>query len=70
MGKDCKQGWINSYPSRVRVGRGKDGEGHYGIWAGAVSPKVKSLKNAQKVIVAKALDGQRFPLPLSECMRV
>ena len=23
-----------------------------------------------KVIVAKALDGQRYPLPLSECMRV
>ena len=41
---DEKQGRIHSYPSRVRVGRGSDGEGHWGIWAGAVS-----FKNAEKV---------------------
>ena len=29
----------NGYPSRVRVGRGSDKEGHLGIWAGAVSSK-------------------------------
>ena len=28
------------------------------------------LKNAEKIIVAKALDGQRYPLPLSEYMWV
>ena len=46
-------------------------------WAGAVLEKVtrafgqeqelKKLKNAKK-IVAKALDGQRYPLPLFEYM--
>jgi len=34
-----KQGRIHGYPSRVRVGRGSDREGHWGIWAGAVSSK-------------------------------
>ena len=34
------------------------------------SSKLKKLKNAKKVIVAKALDGQRYPLPLCECMWV
>ena len=34
-----QQGRIHGYPSRVRVGRGSDGEGHWGIWAGAVSSK-------------------------------
>ena len=29
---------------------------------------LKKLKNAEKVIVAKALDGQRYPLPLCEYM--
>ena len=27
-----KQGRIHGYPSRARVGRGSDGEGHWGIW--------------------------------------
>ena len=27
-----KQGRIHGYPSCVRVGRGSDGEGHWGIW--------------------------------------
>ena len=27
---------------------------------------LKKLKNTEKVIVAKALDGQRYPLPLCE----
>ena len=31
---------------------------------------LKKLKNAKKVIVAKALDGQRYPLPLCEFMWV
>ena len=35
------------------------------IWAGAV----RSMTTKNK-IVAKALDGQRYPLPLTECMRV
>ena len=30
---------------------------------------LKKLKNAEKVIVAKALDGQRYPLPLCEYMQ-
>ena len=34
-----KQGRIHGYPSRVRVGRGSDGEDHWGIGAGAVSSK-------------------------------
>ena len=34
-----KQGRIQGYPSRVRVGRGSEGEGHWGIWAGEVSSK-------------------------------
>ena len=29
---------------------------------------LKKLKNAKKGIVAKALDGQRYPLPLCEYM--
>ena len=33
-----KQGRIRRYPSRVHVGWGSD-EGHWGIWAGAVSLK-------------------------------
>ena len=32
-----KQGWIHGFPSRLRVSNGGDGEGHRGIWAGAVS---------------------------------
>ena len=32
-------GRIHGYPSRVRVGRGSDGEGHWSIWAGAMSSK-------------------------------
>ena len=31
---------------------------------------LRELKNAKKVIVAKALDGQRYPLPLCECMLI
>ena len=34
-----KQGRIHGYPSHVRVGRGTDGEGHWGIWTGAVGSK-------------------------------
>ena len=34
-----EQVWIHGYPSRVWVGRGGDGEGYWGIWAGAVSLK-------------------------------
>ena len=34
-----KQGRIHGYLSSVRVGRGSDGEGPLGIWAGAVSSK-------------------------------
>ena len=37
--KDCKTEQIHGYPSRVQVGRGSDGEGHWGIWAGAVRSK-------------------------------
>ena len=32
------------------------------------SNELKTLKNAEKVIVAKALDGQRYPLPPCEFM--
>ena len=32
-----KQGWIHGYSGRVRVGRGSDGKGHWGIWAREVS---------------------------------
>ena len=45
-------------------------------WAGVVLEKVttasgqEKAQNAEKVIVAKALDGQRYPLPLCECMWV
>ena len=39
-------------------------------WVGAVPEKVtrvfKKLKSAEKVMVAKASDGQRYPLPLCE----
>ena len=63
-----KQGRIHGYPSCVRVGRSSAGEGHLGIWAGAVSSK--SSRTPKKLIVAKALDGQRYPLPLCEYMRV
>ena len=42
-----QQGRIHGYSSRVRVGRGSDGgESHWGIWAGAVSPK--RLKTPKK----------------------
>ena len=34
------------------------------------SGELKKPINAKKVIVAKALDGQRYPLPLCECMTV
>ena len=30
----------------------------------------KKKESKKERIVAKALDGQRYPLPLSECMRV
>ena len=33
------QGRIHGYPSRVWVGRSRAGEGHQGIWAGAVCSK-------------------------------
>ena len=33
-----QQGRIHGYPSRVRVGRGRN-QGHHIIWAGAVRPK-------------------------------
>ena len=39
-------------------------------WEGAVMENVTGafgLKKAEEVIVAKALDGQRYPLPLSVC---
>ena len=32
------------------------------------SSEPKKLKNAEKVIVVKVLDGQRYPLPLCEWM--
>ena len=32
--------------------------------------RLKKLKNVKKIIVAKALDGQRYPLPLCEYMWV
>ena len=35
----AKQGRISSYPSRMWVGRGSAGEGHYSIWAGAMGSK-------------------------------
>ena len=39
-GEHCKkQGRIHGYPSRVRVVRGSDREGHRAIWVGAVSSK-------------------------------
>ena len=34
-----EQGRIQGYPSCVNVGAGSDGEGHWGIWAGAVISK-------------------------------
>ena len=37
--KQNKQGRIHGYPSFAQVGRGSDGEGHWGIWAGAMSSK-------------------------------
>ena len=36
---EMKQGRTHGYPGRVQVGRGSDGEGRHGIWAGAVSSK-------------------------------
>ena len=46
-------------------------------WAGAVNEKVTGAfgqelraKNAKKVKVAKALDGQQYLLPLRKCMWV
>ena len=38
--KHFKQGRIHGYPSRVQVGRSSAGEGHLGIWAGAVASKI------------------------------
>ena len=38
-GPNVEQGRLHGYPSRVRVGRGGDGEGHWDIWAGAESSK-------------------------------
>ena len=36
---------IHGFSSRVRVGRGSDGVGHWGIWAGEVTSKrSKTLK--------------------------
>ena len=35
-----KQGQIHGYPSCLRVGRGSDREGHWSIWARAVSSKM------------------------------
>ena len=32
--------------------------------------EIEEVEKDEKEIVAKALDGQRYPLPLSECMRV
>ena len=43
---------------------GSERNDHLGIRAEVVSSK--SSKNAKKVIVAKALDGQRYLLPLCE----
>ena len=34
-----EQGRTRSYPSCVRMGRGSDGESHWGIWASALSSK-------------------------------
>ena len=39
-----EQGRIHGYPSRVRVGRSSSGEGHWGIWAGAVRSKTEKVK--------------------------
>ena len=39
-----EQGRIHGYPSRVRVGRSSDGEGHWGIWAGVGSKRSKTPK--------------------------
>ena len=58
-----EQGRIHSYPSRVWVGRSSAVESHLGK-----SRILKKLKKVKKVIVAKALDGQRYPLPLCEYM--
>ena len=43
-----EQGWIHSYPSCVRVGRGSDSEGHFGIWEGAVSSKSLEIPKSKK----------------------
>ena len=63
-----KQGRMRGYPSRVRVGRSSAGEGHYGIWAGAVGSK--NSKTPKNRIVAKALDGQRYPRPGRLCLKL
>ena len=47
-----KQGWIHGYPSRVRVGRGSDREGHWVIL----------LKNAEKVNSRKSVRWSAVPV--------
>ena len=60
--KEEEEKRIHGYPSCMWVGRSSAGGGHQGIWAGAICSK--SSKMPKKEIVAKALDGQRYPLPL------
>ena len=45
-GVEGKHGRIHGYPSRGRAGRGSDGDGDWGIWAGEVSSK--RLKTPKK----------------------
>ena len=40
-----EQGRIHGYPSRVRVGRGRNW-GHQIIWAGAVKPKIPKTQKS------------------------
>ena len=42
-----EQGRIHGYPSRVRMGRGRN-QGHHIIWAGAMRPK--TIKKKQKKV--------------------
>ena len=63
--KDCKTEQIHGYPSRVQVGRGSDGEGHWGIWAGAVSlkrSKTPKTKMGTDRPTDRPTDGRTKPL--------
>ena len=43
-----EQGRIYGFPSRVRVGKGSDGKGHRGSWAGAVSSKSSKMRKTDR----------------------